>query len=142
MSHKLWTYNIPLLVCQSYGFFGSMRLQFGEHTMIKTHPDNQNPDLRLDCPFPELKAHFDAYDLEALDLTNHLHVPYLVILYKHLEKWRNDIGDSSALPEKYNQKQVIRQNIKNSKFFITSNHDDLILLEFIISIFFFFINFM
>ncbi|XP_026823150.1 NEDD8-activating enzyme E1 regulatory subunit [Rhopalosiphum maidis] len=114
LSHKLWAYNIPLLVCQSYGFFGSMRLQFAEHTMIKTHPDNQNPDLRLDCPFPTLKAHFDSYDLDALDLTNHLHVPYLVILYKHLEKWRNDISDVNVLPETYKQKQVIRENIKNS----------------------------
>jgi len=82
--------------------------------MIKTHPDNQNPDLRLDCPFPTLKAHFDTYDLEALDLTDHLHVPYLVILYKHLEKWHNDIGDNIALPETYNQKQIIRNSIKNS----------------------------
>lgn len=114
MSHKLWAYNIPLLVCQSYGFFGSMRLQLAEHTMIKTHPDNQNPDLRLDCPFEALKAHFDTYDLDILDLTNHLHVPYLVILYKHLKKWHNDIGDENALPETYKQKQLIRESIKNS----------------------------
>jgi len=91
-----------------------MRLQLAEHTIIKTHPDNQNPDLRLDCPFQKLKAHFDTYDLEALDLTNHLHVPYLVILYKHLEKWHNDIGDDNVLPETYKQKQIIRENIKNS----------------------------
>jgi len=91
-----------------------MRLQLAEHTIIKTHPDNQNPDLRLDCPFESLKIHFNSYDLEALDLTDHLHVPYLVILYKHLEKWRNDVGDDNALPETYKQKQVIRQNIKNS----------------------------
>lgn len=91
-----------------------MRLQLAEHTIIKTHPDNQNPDLRLDCPFKALKDHFDSYNLEALDLTNHLHVPYLVILYKHLEKWRNDNGKANALPEAYKDKQVIRQNIKNS----------------------------
>ncbi|XP_050424601.1 NEDD8-activating enzyme E1 regulatory subunit [Adelges cooleyi] len=114
LSHKLWEWNIPLIVCSSYGFFGSMRLQIDEHTIVKTHPDNQNPDLRLDCPFPKLKAHFDSYDLEALDLTDHLHVPYLVILYNHLDKWRRDIGDDTALPETYKQKQVIRQNIKNS----------------------------
>lgn len=91
-----------------------MRLQIAEHTMIKTHPDNQNPDLRLDCPFETLRTHFDSYDLETLDLTDHLHVPYLIILYKHLEKWRNNIGDDNALPETYKQKQVIRQSIKNS----------------------------
>jgi len=98
-----------------------MRLQLAEHTIIKIHPDNQNPDLRLDCPFESLKAHFDTYDLESLDLTDHLHVPYLIILYKHLEEWHNTIGNNNALPETYAQKQVIRQNIKNSEYHLLNN---------------------
>lgn len=114
LSHKLWAYNIPLLVGQSYGFFGSLRVQITEHTIIKAHRDNQHQDLRLDCPFPALKEHFDSYDLEALDITNHAHVPYLVILYKALEKLRSLIGDNNMLPETYKQKQVIRKIIKKS----------------------------
>ena len=34
---------------------------------IETHPDNVHHDLRLDNPFPELRAFVDAIDLLSMD---------------------------------------------------------------------------
>ena len=36
-------------------------------TVIESHPDNALEDLRLDKPFPELREHFQSYDLEHMD---------------------------------------------------------------------------
>nr|CAI5842279.1 unnamed protein product [Callosobruchus analis] len=47
LSKHLWECNVPLVVCRSIGFIGYMQLQVKEHTAIETHPDNQNPDLRI-----------------------------------------------------------------------------------------------
>lgn len=86
LSQKLWELNIPLIVCRSIGFVGYMRVQVREHTVVETHPDNENPDLRLDRPFKMLKDHLDAMDLEEMDLKDHSHVPYVVVLYKYLQR--------------------------------------------------------
>lgn len=36
-------------------------------TVIESHPDNALEDLRLDKPFPELREHFQSYDLEHME---------------------------------------------------------------------------
>lgn len=69
LSKTLWTLNIPLLACRSYGFIGSIRLQISEHTIIESHPDNTNPDLRLDKPWPALLEYVDNMNLESLDVS-------------------------------------------------------------------------
>lgn len=81
--------GIPLLVCRSIGFLGYLRLQVKEHTVIEAHPDNENPDLRLDQPWPALKEHLDGVDVEKLDTKERSHVPALVIVYYFLKKFRN-----------------------------------------------------
>lgn len=50
MSELLWFADIPFIAARSYGLIGSTRLQLKEHTIIESHPDTQNPDLRL-TPF-------------------------------------------------------------------------------------------
>ncbi|PSN45360.1 NEDD8-activating enzyme E1 regulatory subunit [Blattella germanica] len=82
LSKKLWQLEIPFIVCRSYGFVGSIRIQIGEHTVIETHPDNQTPDLRLDKPFSSLRKFVDSINLESMEFKDHAHVPYLIILYK------------------------------------------------------------
>lgn len=86
MSRKLWELDIPLIVCRSIGFVGYMRVQVKEHTVVESHPDNENPDLRLDKPFKALKDHLDPMNLEEMDLKDHSHVPYVVVLYKYLQR--------------------------------------------------------
>lgn len=36
-------------------------------TVIESHPDNALEDLRLDKPFPELREHFQSYDLDRME---------------------------------------------------------------------------
>lgn len=85
LSIKLWDLDIPFLNCKSYGFLGYIRSQLREHTVIESHPDNQHPDLRLDKPFPSLAQHINSVDLKNLDLKDHANVPYIIVLYKHLQ---------------------------------------------------------
>ncbi|KAH0503696.1 NEDD8-activating enzyme E1 regulatory subunit [Microtus ochrogaster] len=67
LADVLWNSQIPLLICRTYGLVGYMRIIIKEHTVIESHPDNALEDLRLDKPFPELREHFQSYDLEHMD---------------------------------------------------------------------------
>lgn len=87
-----------------------MRVQVKEHTVIETHPDNETLDLRLDRPFESLKKYLDSVNLDEMSFKDHCHVPYLVILYKFLEKW---ILEHGTLPKVYKDKLQLRKMIKN-----------------------------
>lgn len=110
LSEHLWNAGIPLIAARSYGFIGLARIQVREHTIIESHPDNQNPDLRLDVPFPALKQYMDEIDLDNLDFKDHAHVPYLVPLYKALVDWKNE--HNSELPRNYKEKELFRLLIR------------------------------
>lgn len=60
LSQLLWNHNIPLVYCRSVGFIASARLQYKEHCIIETHPDNKQFDLRLEQPFPALLNHLEV----------------------------------------------------------------------------------
>lgn len=52
LSKLLWQLDVPLVVCYSLGFIGSIQVQVKEHPVIESHPDYVLEDLRLDDPFP------------------------------------------------------------------------------------------
>ncbi|XP_038070147.1 NEDD8-activating enzyme E1 regulatory subunit-like [Patiria miniata] len=106
----LWNAGIPLLVCRSYGFIGYMRLVVKEHTVIESHPDNARDDLHLDCPFPGLVEFADSLDLSHMTKQEHMHTPYLIVLYKFLEKWKAEHG--GEIPKNYKEKDSLRQTIR------------------------------
>lgn len=110
LSKKMWELNIPFIVCQSIGFIGYMRIQTQEHAIIETHPDNEMPDLRLDKPFDTLKEYMNSLSLDKMDLKDYSHTPYVVILYKYLQKWIDEHGD---VPKNYQEKKQLKQIIKN-----------------------------
>ncbi|KAK1133526.1 hypothetical protein K0M31_011328 [Melipona bicolor] len=109
LSQRLWELNIPLIVCRTIGFIAYMRIQVKEHMVVETHPDNEVPDLRLDKPFETLKKHVDSVNLDELSFKDHSHVPYLIVLYKFLEKW---ILSKRELPKSYNEKSQLKQMIR------------------------------
>ncbi|XP_016841229.1 NEDD8-activating enzyme E1 regulatory subunit [Nasonia vitripennis] len=116
LSKKLWELDIPLIVCRSIGFIGCARVQIKEHTVVETHPDNEIPDLRLDKPFEGLKNHFDSIDLEAMDLKDHSHTPYVTVLYKYLQKWLETHQDlPKTRVEKEEFKEMIRDGIRKDE---------------------------
>lgn len=92
LSKLLWERKVPLLVCRSIGFLGYLRLQVQEHTVVESHPDNENPDLRLDKPWPALHSHLDQTDVEKLDTKERSHVPALVIVHYYLNKYKESHG--------------------------------------------------
>lgn len=63
LSRMLWSQNIPFVYCRSIGFIASARLQYKEHFIVESHPDNKQTDLRLEQPFEALENHLDVSDL-------------------------------------------------------------------------------
>lgn len=105
---------MPLIVAQSYGFIGSIRLQIDEHTIVETHPDDQKPDLRLDRPFPALVEYMDSINMDTMDLKDHAHVPFVVPLYKALIEWKRD--HEGRLPMNYKEKEAFKNIIRKGNF--------------------------
>ena len=97
-------------MCKSIGFIAYMRVQTKEHPIIETHPDNESVDLRLDRPFDGLEKHFDSINLETMDLKDHCHVPYVVILYKYLQKW---LQTYKTFPKSFKEKEQFREFIRS-----------------------------
>ncbi|XP_017769621.1 PREDICTED: NEDD8-activating enzyme E1 regulatory subunit [Nicrophorus vespilloides] len=110
LSKQLWDAGIPLFSCKSIGLLGYARLQVNEHTVIEVHPDNDNPDLRLDEPWPALKEHLESFDISKLDKKERSHVPALIILYYFMQKFRN-LHDG-ALPTNRAEKDQLRNMIR------------------------------
>lgn len=55
--------------------------------VVDTHPEDVL-DLRLDCPWPELSHLASTFDYSQMDAFEHGHVPYIIILLRTLEQWR------------------------------------------------------
>uniref|UniRef100_A0A1E1X2X7 NEDD8-activating enzyme E1 regulatory subunit n=1 Tax=Amblyomma aureolatum TaxID=187763 RepID=A0A1E1X2X7_9ACAR len=110
---KLWDAGVPLVVCRSYGFIGYIRLQVGEHPVMETHPDNVLDDLRLDRPFPTLRAFVDSINMEELTDKDHSHTPYVVILLKALDEWQQ-LNGSQTLPKNSREKDALKDLIKKN----------------------------
>ncbi|GAB1293533.1 NEDD8-activating enzyme E1 regulatory subunit [Apodemus speciosus] len=96
LADVLWNSQIPLLICRTYGLVGYMRIIIKEHPVIESHPDNALEDLRLDKPFPELKEHFQSYDLDHMEKKDHSHTPWIVIIAKYLAQWYSVVSLCSS----------------------------------------------
>ncbi|XP_060586198.1 NEDD8-activating enzyme E1 regulatory subunit-like isoform X4 [Ruditapes philippinarum] len=112
----LWEKNIPLLVCRCYGFIGYMRLVVKEHTVVESHPDNAHEDLRLDRPFDGLVKFIDSIDLSSMSKKDHSHTPWLIVLYKYLQEWKEKHNGEGpkVYREKVQLKDMIREGIRKS----------------------------
>lgn len=111
LSDFLWKQEIPLIIVQTAGFFGYLRIAIAELTSIETHQDNQ-PDVRLDCPFEELSDYVDSFDFNKMESIELSHVPYIVILIKALQEWRIR-HTSQRVPQTTEQKAEFKDIIKS-----------------------------
>ncbi len=59
-------------------------------SVIESHSETA-PSLRIDKPFPALLQYTQSLDLDALDPTDHGHVPYVILLVKLMEKWKQEV---------------------------------------------------
>lgn len=115
LSTALWELNIPLLLVNSIGFLGYIRLQIKEHSILEPHPDNSLEDLRLDDLFPELKKFLDDYpSFDSLSRKELTRIPSLVIIYKNLLEWRRKFEkNENEIPKVYKEKSQLSSIIKN-----------------------------
>lgn len=58
--------------------------------VIESHPETAQ-SLHLDRPFPELLEYAMSLDFEGMDVTDHGHVPYVIILTRVLEEWKREV---------------------------------------------------
>lgn len=105
LSNLLWDLGIPFISCNSVGFLGSARIQVKEYCAIEVHPDSKRHDLRLEDPFATLKEYVDGMDLCTK-------VPWLIILYKHLQSYREK--HDGKVPTSYKEKSELREMIRLS----------------------------
>jgi len=100
---------IPVVLITSVGFVGKLRICVTEHCVCETKPDSELGDLRLTDPFSELRRFVDNVDLDCPDLAQHAHVPYIVILIRGLDEFRQNTGKQlpSTREEKEHFKGII-----------------------------------
>ena len=87
--------------------------QIPEHTVIESHPDNLKPDFRLDIPFAGLVKYMSMQDLSSMTKQEHMHTPYLVILYKTLIQWKEKNGGNA--PKNFKEKKAFKEMIMEGK---------------------------
>lgn len=117
LANYLWVNDIPLIVCRSYGFIAYIRLVVKELAVVESHPDNIHEDLRLDRPFPALVEYCNSLNLDTMNKKDHSHTPWLVIIYKYLEKWKQKHNGEG--PKNYREKnqfkEMIREGIRKNE---------------------------
>ena len=104
--------KLPLVVVQSYGLIGLVRLQVtGNVALLDPKPTNSPPDLRIKTSFAALNDMSDSINLTSLEDHIHGHVPYPIILHKCLQEWKSSHDDKC--PSNFNEKQEFKDLIKS-----------------------------
>ena len=105
--------KLPLIVLHTYGFLGYLRLDLGDHQVVEAHPDHPFPDLRILHPPSALRSLVDSSyaDLSALSSTSFSHTPWVVLLIKAVDKWKDANG--GALPTTYQQKKEVKAIVQS-----------------------------
>jgi amyloid beta precursor protein binding protein 1 len=80
--------NVPLILAQSYGLLGYVRIQAPEHEVVESRPDPMPLDLRIANPFPALLDYCNAVDLQALSSLQLGNLPFIVILIKAMQEFK------------------------------------------------------
>lgn len=111
LASVLWEHSVPLLVCWTVGFLGYVRIVVPEHVVVESHPDDQLPDLRLLSPFPELVDYCSKQDLSSMTKKDHMHTPWLVVLYHAVEEWKRT--HDGETPKNYKEKQAFKQILRD-----------------------------
>ncbi|KAG0141324.1 hypothetical protein CROQUDRAFT_663990 [Cronartium quercuum f. sp. fusiforme G11] len=107
-----WAHNLPLILVQTCGFVGSIRVQVKELGLVETHPDSF-VDLRLDCPFPALLGFVRSFDFQSMDSHEHTHIPAVVIIIHFLELFKSTHG--GKLPHTSAERAELKKMIMAEK---------------------------
>lgn len=114
LSSVCTTEKLALIVVQSYGLMGVVRLQLpGRVPLLDPKPTNAHPDLRLVSSFPSLDAMAYSIDLSTLESHQHGHVPYPIILLQAIKVWKQK-HDGKA-PASFAEKQEFQSFVKSMR---------------------------
>ncbi|OJT14239.1 NEDD8-activating enzyme E1 regulatory subunit [Trametes pubescens] len=110
LSALLWSNpeGPPLVTVRSAGFLAEFHIQYHEHCVSESHSENA-PSLRITRPFPALLEWARSLDLNALDPTEHGHIPFVVILVRQVDEWRKSHG--GELPKTLAEKKEFKKGI-------------------------------
>ncbi|KAJ5497473.1 hypothetical protein N7463_009460 [Penicillium fimorum] len=106
--------GIPVLYLHSVGFFSTFSVQLpAEFPIVETHPDPESTqDLRLLNPWPELvAAEANLDNLDTMDDHQHGHVPYILLLLRFLEQWKQ--SHQGNTPSNYKEKTEFREFVRS-----------------------------
>lgn len=78
-------------------------------TVIESHPETPQ-SLHIDKAFPSLLEYATSLDFEGMDVTDHGHVPYVVILVRLLEDWKKTVSVVHIVMSRLN-KEFIAQRL-------------------------------
>lgn len=67
--------------------------------VIETHPETI-VDLRLARPWPALQKYAEEYKIKGIDSMEHSHIPYVVILLRKLQEWKQSHDGHLPIPSK------------------------------------------
>jgi NEDD8-activating enzyme E1 regulatory subunit len=123
LAQRCWDSLTPLLIVRSVGFLGFVRVQIREHFVSEVKGEAEILDLRINAPFPELKALCDHEDsifsnlqIDEMDSLNHAHIPYIILLYKALRLWQQQHSQQQSLlpiiPRTSAEKQELKEIVK------------------------------
>ncbi|KAI4180349.1 MAG: hypothetical protein LQ348_005213 [Seirophora lacunosa] len=105
--------GIPLFYIHSLGLYSHFSVQLPDSfPIIDTHPDPASTqDLRLLQPWPELKDFMQSktQNLDSLSDHEHGHVPYLLLLLRFLEDWKQ--SHNGDPPANYKDKKEFKSFI-------------------------------
>ncbi|UZJ54857.1 hypothetical protein CBS101457_004177 [Exobasidium rhododendri] len=89
--------GVPLMTLKGYGLVGEVQVQVKEAAIIETHPDNI-VDLRLTRPWPSLQEYAEKYDMNSSDTMERSHIPFVVILLRKLQEWKQEHDGNLPVP--------------------------------------------
>jgi len=102
----------PLIPVRSAGFLAEFFVQFHTHEIIESHTEIL-PSLRIDKPFPALLQAARAFDFDAMDTTDHGHIPYVYILVRALDDWKT--AHNGLPPQTHAEKQEFKSILNAQK---------------------------
>lgn len=122
-NHKIISFaeqnNQRVVIVRNFGLINYMRLYENYHGSFQLRlTDRPVTDLRIACPFTELKSFSMSVDLDSLDEMRHKHVPYVIILIQALEKYKNTLGSTQrSNPSNSSEKKEFLEIIKSMRKF-------------------------
>ena len=81
--------------------------------VMESHPEHPDYDYRLFSPFPELKSYLSSIDLHSMTSKQHKHVPYLVLMHKFLDSWKQQ--NNGEVHKTYKEKKLFGQFIMEGR---------------------------